>query len=554
MMQKIVIHIITISLILMGFEHGYSQDTLSKEVQVVKPYEPSVSDAFKINKLPRITDTVKLIPQVKYSLQTKPLALGYTIEPIRPAKMVGEPLSKLYNSYVSVGIGTKVIPMIEAYVNNLRSKDYSIGAYYKHLSSFAKVDLADDIRQDAGFHDNDLRFFGKKFMKNSIILGDVGLKSNTIYHYGFNTSIDASLEKKDIKQNFLLLNLNTNYKSNYIDSTHINYDFGFKLDYFKDNFDNSDLSFKILGDINKIFSSEMVGVNFSIEHHSVSEVIDSSGNTIVGIHPWIGKFGKKFRIRAGINIFSDNRGDFSNTYYFPVGSVEYDIANHYLIPYAGVDGKLEINDYQHTAALNPFIMPGLGLKNTDHKIILFAGLKGNFSSTTYYNVRATYSLVDNMPLFINNFENTDSIGNMFGVVYDNVKLVSYFGELSVTTSENLNFQLKMNYYSYTLDKEAKPWHKPSFDLSFSTRYNLKNKIIVKADLFAMGNRYAKIDNTGNFNELQSVIDINIGAEYRYSKSLSGFVQVNNLLSENYYTWNYYPTYGFNMLVGLTYSF
>lgn len=551
-MKKSIIYLSIVSFFLIG-NNAVAQDTLSKEVQVVKPYEPSVSDAFKINKLPRISDTVKLIPQVKYSMQTKPLSPGYTVDPIKPAKMVGEPLTKLYNSYVTLGLGTKIMPSIEAYYNNLRSKEYSYGAYYKHLSSFAKVDISDDKRQDAGFHDNDLKFYGKKFLKNTIIQGDLGLKSNTIYHYGFDALKDTSLNKDDIKQNYMSLFLNADYKTNYIDSSHINYDFGFNLDYFNDKFDNSDLSFKITGDINRIFTKEMVGVNFSIEHHAVSEVIDSSGNTIVSINPWVGRFGKKFRVKAGINIFSDNRGDYSNTFYFPSGSVEYDIANHYLIPYAGVDGKLEINDYQYTVSQNPFVKPGLGLKNTDHKIILFAGLKGNFSSTTYYNFRATYSLVDDMPFFVNNLQNTDSIGNMFDVIYDDVTIVSYFGELSVTTSENLSFHLKGNYRNYTLDKEKKAWHKPAFDLNFITRYNLKNKIIVKADLFLIGTRYAKIDDN-NFKELQSVIDINIGAEYRYSKALSGFVQINNLLNESYYSWNYFPTYGFNVLAGLTYSF
>ncbi|MCK7536843.1 MAG: hypothetical protein MZV63_40750 [Marinilabiliales bacterium] len=72
-----------------------------------------------------------------------------------------------------------------------------------------------------------------------------------------------------------------------------------------------------------------------------------------------------------------------------------------------------------------------------------------------------------MPFFVNNFEDTDSIGNMFSVIYDDIELVSYFGELSVTTSENLSFQLKANYRNYTLNKELKAWHKPNFDLNFS---------------------------------------------------------------------------------------
>ena len=77
---------------------------------------------------------------------------------------------------------------------------------------------------------------------------------------------------------------------------------------------------------------------------------------------------------------------------------------------------------------------------------------------------------------------------------------------------------------------------------------------LKADIYYMGKRYAKMDDLGNSKELESAMDINLGAEYRYSKTLSAFVQLNNILSENYYQWNYYPTYGFNFTFGVTYCF
>jgi hypothetical protein len=237
-----------------------------------------------------------------------------------------------------------------------------------------------------------------------------------------------------------------------------------------------------------------------------------------------------------------------------MGLLEYDMANHYLIPYAGIDGKLEINNFQKMSSINPFLEPGTGVLNTDHRIVLFGGIRGNFNSTTYYNFKITYSLIDNMPLFLNDFVNSDSIGNTFNVIYDEIEVLNYFGEISVSPSEELTFNVKANYNDYILINEAKAWHKPSFDLSFTTKYNLRHKIILKADILAIGKRYAKLDDAGGIKELESAIDINLGAEYRYSKVLSGFIQLNNLLSDGYYEWNYYPTYGFNVMVGLTYSF
>ena len=553
MNRNIIIYIQIIGFLVFALSETKAQEKLVKEVQVVKPYEPTISDAYKITHLPKITDTVKIIPEIRYVLKTKPINVGYSINPIKPAKMVGEPLIKLYNSYVKVGLGTKISPMFEAYINNKRSKDYSIGAYYKLFNSFGQARLANDEKEFAGFSDNDLRFFGKKFVNNSIIQGDMGLVSNTRYFYGYNTKIDTTLEKDDIKQKYLTLYLNTNYRSNYVDSTHINYDFGVSLDYTKDDYKNTESGFKITGDLNKIFSSEMAGVNIGIEHYSKSENIDSLNNTIIRINPWLGIFGDKWRVKAGINIFSDIRGDNSKAFYYPVANLEYDIANHYLIPYVGVDGKLEINNFQKISRINPFIVPGTGVLNTDHKIILYGGIRGNLSSTTYYNLKLSYSLVDDMHFFVNNITNTDSASNQFSVEKDDIKLVSYFGEMSVSPSDDLTFHLKVNYKNYEMTNEAKAWHKPSFDLAFTTRYNLRQKIILKADIMAIGKRYTKLDDDA-IGELESAIDLNIGAEYRYSKAISGFVYLNNLLSDSYYEWNYYPSYGFNILIGATYSF
>ena len=554
MTKRILIYIQLLGLLVLGFKTMNAQEKLVKEVQVVKPYEPTISDAFKITHLPRITDTVKTIPEINCILQTKPMSVGYTVTPIKPAKMVGEPLSKLYNSYVKVGLGTKMLPMLEAYVNNKRSKDYSIGAYYKFLNSIGQATLNNDEKEFAGFSDNDLRFFGKKFLKNSIVQGEMGLLSNTRYFYGYDTRRDTILEKENIKQNFLNLNLKASYKSNYVDSTHLNYDFGFKLDYTKDKFENSELGFGVVGDVNKIFTKEMVGIKVAIEHFSTNEALDSSNNTVVNINPWLGIFGDKWRVRAGVNIFSDIRGDGSKAFYYPSGHLEYDMANHYLIPYAGIDGKLEVNNFQKISQVNPFLRPGTGMQNTDHKIILYGGVRGNFNSTTFYNFKVSYALIDNMPFYFNDLVGTDSIGNQFSVLYDNVKLVKYFGEISVSPSEELSFNVKANYRSYEMENEAEAWHKPTFDMAFTTRYNLRHKIILKGDILAIGKRYVKLDDSGAIGELESAIDINLGAEYRYSRLLSGFVQLNNILSDGYYEWNYYPTYGFNVLVGVTYSF
>ncbi|MCD6365900.1 MAG: hypothetical protein J7L46_00010, partial [Bacteroidales bacterium] len=89
-----------------------------------------------------------------------------------------------------------------------------------------------------------------------------------------------------------------------------------------------------------------------------------------------------------------------------------------------------------------------------------------------------------------------------------------------------------------------------------SKYNLRDKILLNIDLFYLDKVYAKtFDATGTMVPLliTPTYDINLGLEYRYSKFLSGFITAKNILGK-YEAWNYYPTMGFHVMLGVTYAF
>ena len=100
-----------------------------KKWKVVAPYEPTISDAYKINETPQIIEAAELnAPELEYTIFPEQLNTRFELEPIRPARMVGEPLSKLYNSYIKAGFGSYKTPYAELFYHNLRSKRHSFGA------------------------------------------------------------------------------------------------------------------------------------------------------------------------------------------------------------------------------------------------------------------------------------------------------------------------------------------------------------------------------------------------------------------------------------------
>ena len=55
-------------------------------------------------------------------------------------------------------------------------------------------------------------------------------------------------------------------------------------------------------------------------------------------------------------------------------------------------------------------------------------------------------------------------------------------------------------------------------------------------------------------EIDAMLDANIGVEYRYSKIISGFLNINNLTAGRYQNWYDYPNQRFNIMLGFTYAF
>ena len=144
----------------------YAQDPIKKEVRVVKPYEPILSDAFKITHLPILDDTLQFTPDYNYTISPRSFTPEYKLRPIRPAKMMGETVPKLYHSLLKLGFGNYWTPYGELSVNNLRSKKHSYGVYAKHISSQGKVLLDNDKKVFGGYGNSEVDLYGKKILKN----------------------------------------------------------------------------------------------------------------------------------------------------------------------------------------------------------------------------------------------------------------------------------------------------------------------------------------------------------------------------------------------------
>ena len=532
-----------------------AQEEIHKEVRVVKPYTPTLSDANKINLLPEFNDTTSVYQNFEYEISPKRYSTNFRVKPIRAAKMVGLPLKRLYKGQVSLGVDNYISPFAEITINQLRDRKSAVGVYVKHHSTAGNVELANGKKVDANFSDNLVNFYGRKMFSRSVVEGGIHGLYNSLLYYGYAPSIDTILERDDIRQKIYNAGAKVKFYSSNPDSSHFNYNFGLEYNFMADAFETTEHGFDLDAKMAKFVKDWYASVDLGLEHYDRNEEIDTTNNSIISINPNISKSTAEWKFLVGIDNTIDIKNGQGIWYYYPKTQFEFNIVQNVLIPYMGVSGYREVNSYRRILQENPFITPGTIVENANYGMIGFFGLKGQYSSKMAFDFRFKYTQADSMHFFTNSL--SDTLRNTFDVEYDDGSIINVGGEISWNHNEKLKFILRADYFKYDMDEQEFAWHKPTFKTSLNTSYNLRDKILIDGDIFYTGKRnvlyYPSQNLPGEVHELEGYVDANVSAEYRYTNLLSFFVKVHNLTASKYNLWYNYPVQRFQILAGFSYA-
>jgi hypothetical protein len=248
----------------------------------------------------------------------------------------------------------------------------------------------------------------------------------------------------------------------------------------------------------------------------------------------------------------------NKVYVFPDVELKLKILKNRLTLYLGTDGGVKRNSFKRLSEHNPFITTIIPKQNTVDRWRLYGGIAASISSYVDFSISMESRNTRRMPFFVNDTstQQNKELFNQFTVVYDDAKEVHGLAEILFKTGKRFMILLKGNYYQYTMDKEKEAWHKPQYDVSLTGKYNLQDKFLFDAGVIVYGKSYAKTYENDDVvpDEIRGFADINLGLEYRYSKNLSGFIQLNNITNNEYFRWYNYASQRFNFLIGASYAF
>ena len=584
--SKIGLFIVGILLSQVGFaQEEEEESTIGTEVvNVVKPYTPTISDAFKVKATPKLNDSITTVKKkVTYSIFSVPVASTFTpakgkATAVKKAKKV-----KLYDNYATLGFGNFTSVLAEFYSNFQISRTENFGVFLNHNSSQGGIESAivDDF-----FYDTRLNLNYGARERDYNWRADLDIKHQVYNWYG----IPEELEQITTTDNELLFNDDFDVTHSFF-TAGINgaidvQDSFFKeanatLRYFGDSESSAELraiikptfELPIAGElITTKLTADYVGGSFDATFEDVDTSIDYSFFN-VGIHPSLTILRDDLEVNLGVEAFVslNTEASDSDIFFYPKITASYNVLGDLFIAYAGLDGGLQQNNYHDFAQENPFISPTLFINPTDRQFDGFLGAKGKLSEAFSYNVRASFKSESNKALFrhnpysqsgtgfgINGFSN----GNSFNVIYDDVTTVGGFAELNVDV--NANFKLKINgrFNTYSTDNEEEAWNLPELQASFFADYQITEQWFAGVNLFFTGEREDLVFSDDPLDllvepsvvTLESYFDANAHVGYRFNDRLSVFGRVNNIFNSDYDKWLNYEVQGIQALAGATYKF
>jgi hypothetical protein len=149
------------------------------------------------------------------------------------------------------------------------------------------------------------------------------------------------------------------------------------------------------------------------------------------------------------------------------------------------------------------------------------------------------------------------------VVYDDMKTVSFYGELKAAFSKNVTFGINGTFSSYVNKNQEEPWNLPGIKLNSTIDFNINKKWYAGVNVFYIGDRKdLKINKDIVYIvaptyvpvTLNSYFDANAHLGFKYSDRLIAFLRTNNITNIAYEKWLNYPVQGFQVVLGANYKF
>ncbi len=519
----------------------------TEEVDIIKPYQPLLADAEKIEFKAQPARVDSNIEVLDYDVKSHLIEVPFIPAEIRAVSLPKEEVILSQDNLVKAGFGTQLTPLIDLYLHNGASEKFSYGLNFHHLSSNgSKVDFQD-------FSHTGGTAFGTAYVGTTALSGSIGYDHRKNFHYAESFLDTSEFNKKLLKHTYNYVPVEVGFRNTKILKGDWDYNINLKYHNFsnvpnsssslqdKENYLN--FNFIVHKQIEKIHSANLEFILQNLNYRQLS--FYDTTQSVFSLIPYYQLSLERLSLTAGMNLnFFNNSVSF-----FPKLGAEYKLLGDYLIPYFGWEGGWRAATLQESTTVNPYLN---NFQNSFSKISdIFLGVKGSYGNNFSYNIKGGFGTYTNMPFYLPDASNPAYYNVIY---YANANIFKLHGEIGYKQSERINVVLRGETESYSLDFDDEPWGIPKSKLQLTFNYNIQNKIFAQADFFANSGAYTIMPGDSASTHLNGRADVNLSLTYNYKKNIAFWIALNNITGSKNSLWYNYPTYGFQAMAGVKLMF
>ena len=483
---------------------------------------------------------------LSYSFPDYPYQVSNLDPRIRMLGIKNVPLKKTRSNYLKFGYGNFNSPYLEGYLNTPQSKEFMLGLHAKHLSSGSgPVD-----RENSATSQNLINLDVKTFREDVNFDGHLGYQRDKYHFYGYQQNLDVN--KDTIQQIFNQFSMRFGLGSG-SQYSNTRFAIGSSFNYLSDDFEASELTLGLDGEVSFILSKQLQFITSGEVYFTRIEDSSSINRNFLRIKPLLTYRAGLLKSNFGINGVweNDTIQNGNKLHLYPWVELEYQFSPFWSIN-GGIRGGMERNSLAKFVGENPYLAPKIQINNTNQKWEIFGNIHWQTNQPWWLEIRGSFGHYQNLRVFANSALDSTK----FEVLYDQgtTSRLNLSAEFGYTFHEVFSTSIHGEYFVYKTDQIFEPWQLPEYLLAWSGKYQLSNELVLESDLTLIGGIKAVNLQSGNTTQLEAIVDLSFKIEYLFNPRASAFIQIENLLSQDYERYWNYPVRGIRVLGGLTFSF
>lgn len=547
-------------------EEKEEKELNSESVTVVKPYSPTISDAFKLRSKPQLSDTTQIEKrQLQYQINSVPVASTFTPAKGRLSNLKRARRPNFYDNYARVGFGRYANILAEFAGSFEVDRDADFGVFLNHFSTQGGIDEA---VLDDSFYDTSLDLsYNYRSRDFNWDIG-AGGRHRLVNWYGADRDLFGGIDADDVDTaiNYMSYGVDTQIEffDMIVDEVSLDLN-GMTSDYDATEFRVSAgtaISFDVL--------EEEIALNLGADYltGSFEEQTDQLftpeySYASFNATPSINLYGDKYAVNLGVNLnyltdLENSEGAFN---IYPAIDASYQLLDDKIAAYAMLGGGLDLNSLHSITNDNPFIAPSIVVAPTDRAIDAQLGFKGRISSLISYKLFGGYKNEEGRLLYVKSgrtpsLDRPYDYRNVFLPYYTDLTTISVGGGLSFDFSDNVHLMLDATYFAYDVNDVLlgdTPSQLPQFNIESLLNYQITENWTAGAMLYVVGEREV-VSLDQDVQTLDPFVDLNIDVTYKINAQLSAFLRGNNLTGGSYEYYLDYPVQSLQVMGGAVYKF